>query len=161
MKLLFSIVLLGVVLAVAVPLLKRVQEAASGGGASLDGLPAPPSFEQTAEEAPEIGTMYRWKDANGTLHIESAPPPVGTEVEVIAFTKDASTVTEKSLDEADPSAGQAAPTGASATPSPTLVRDPLSVYSGDGIDELLQRVDDTAKQLQERKKTFDELKEQL
>jgi len=74
--------------------------------------------------------MYRWRDADGTVHIESAPPTTGIEFQTITFQKTANR-----------QAGET-PAGTNAdtpdAPSPPT-HSPLEVYTPDGMKALMRR----------------------
>lgn len=150
MRLLWSLILTGVALAVAIPLLERVRDQDEGEGASGRGwLRSSPSSEPDREQAPVAGTFYRWRDANGTVHLESTPPPVGTAFEAIGYqTK-------------SPSSPEAATVQSPQDTGAQLDENPLRVYTPDGIEELMKQVDQTATQLKNREKALEQLKDQL
>lgn len=99
-------------------------------------------------------TVYRWIDASGTIHIESRPPPAGTQAELLTFGDEKTA--EVDTDHHNPA--RDAGTGTS-TNNP--MRGPLNVYSQDGFSELLDRLDRTVNQLGERQRLFDKVSKDL
>ena len=109
--------------------------------------------EENATAKTQTGTLYRWRDADGTVHIESSPPPAGVEFEAITYQ------------------GQTGETNADAAPQTTInssadaqekrLDPPLSVYTPEGINELMDQVDQTAKQMGERDKLLEVLQDDL
>ena len=155
MKLLWSLIVTVIVLGFAVPaVLKRIgpdKDAESNLTDSwLKGSSAVDEDSDVEEQAVRSGTLYRWKDANGTLHIESKPPPSGVEYETIGYTtKVEHPVAESTVE---------------TTPSDTTGRlpdSPLSVYTTGGITELMERANKTAKRIDERDQLLNELEKKL
>lgn len=160
------LILLGILTA-AVPYLKRLQgfqqqvagqmsaPEASGSGVTLNNVD--PSSANGGggtttrdETSPAEVQVYRWRDASGTLHIESRPPPAGTQAEVLTFRG------QKRPPVAEPASSDER----QSRPSDP-VRQPLSVYTPDGLDQLLDRLDQTIEQMDERRSMMEELQKDL
>lgn len=92
--------------------------------------------------------LYRWRAADGQVHVQSQPPPQGVRAEVFRLTrKDAS---------GEDSAGRRP----EATPSNSasgIAADPLSVYSPRGFTELKERLRSTVTRLNERARVLEDL----
>ena len=158
MKLILLLFVVLVVLVMAVPLLKGLGEIAERQteapsvterqlGPEIDSVTQPETDDTS-------GSMYRWRAADGTVHIESSPPPDGTPFETIHFARP---VEEE---------GASAPVADTATPepgpgAPPALQSPLDVYTPEGMRELVEQVDRTATQLEQRDSLMQELGEQL
>jgi hypothetical protein len=108
----------------------------------------PESPQPTA--TPDRGAMYIWRDSRGVTHIESHVPPDSVQAEVIRFerrSKDRDTVAS----------------GATTTEAAPGVRpeNPLSVYTVEGFEALMQQVEEMAQRLEQRNQRVKELSEQL
>jgi hypothetical protein len=144
---------IAVILVATVPILKRIAPVldAARGTASPPESPAPQAGKSTTTlKVPTTVTVYRWRDAKGTLHLESAPPPMGVEHEVLTMRG------EKRVEVERDGSGSAA--GSEAT---DLGSNPLSVYTPAGSDELMKRLDDTLERMQEQQHQMQELEQQL
>jgi hypothetical protein len=94
------------------------------------------------------GSMYRWRDENGVLHIESTPPH-GIPFEEIEYHHRAV------------ASGEESQSGASTPPvasHPEGRESPLWPYSRGGMERLLDEAARTAKKLEDRQRVIDELK---
>jgi hypothetical protein len=130
-----------------------------------DALPQPASSPQTTPQPARSGAatapvdasapiiVYRWRDARGTIHYESRPPADGVYAEVIEIR--ARDVAPEEVMAPEQVAGRQPP-GA-----PTPDRGPLSVYSTQGMEELMERLDGTLRGLDERARTMRELEKDL
>ena len=162
MKLVWNLVALLVVLAVALPFLAETRtedgDAPDSTGRKADASPSfwssvVPKLTGQAEEKPaEEVSLYRWRDADGSVHIESYPPPPGTRAEIIRVEKPAKTTAVPE---------EQAPAPRQPKSDTGLTRNPLSIYTPAGAEELLERVDDTLKLLEDRRKDLEEMKDQL
>jgi len=161
MKLFWSLVLALIALGVALPFLDRVAEQA-GAVAPEGRAPTAPADRSDFLDGAErkTGELYRWRDARGTLHIESAPPPPGIEAEVLRYDVPApvdgararapglSTEPGVPADPgADPGAGRRSDLG----------DHPLRAYTPDGLEALLDEAAETSRQLEERNRTLEAL----
>jgi len=102
---------------------------------------------------PAKGFLYRWRDAAGTIHIQSTPPAPDQPATKIAFDR------TKQREAENPE-----PVGAGARTSSSVrkrLAHPLSVYTPEGFEQLLKDVDATAARLQHRDQTLDRLREDL
>ena len=160
--------MLAVVATAAYPLLRgllgvldrsAVSPAVSATRAPAAGAPAGEPLAEPVRVIPsEVVIVYRWRDARGTVHFETRPPPEGVKAEVIEMRRPATVVPvqdERAQDERGPGEGQGEP-GAS-----PLAGEPFSVYTPGGMDELLRRLDRTVDSLEERRRTMRELEGQL
>lgn len=94
--------------------------------------------------------FYRWRDANGHIHYRTTPPPASVMAEEVPF------VRRKPAPEPVP------PTRA--VPATTPHRDIgldslLSIYTPEGMAELMNEVERTAKRLDKREQRLDELQD--
>lgn len=97
--------------------------------------------------------IYRWRDANGTLHLTSDAPPSGVDAEVIAYAK------PKVQTVAD---GQRTPRSSKALIDSAARPDHASPsWLPETMDELLEQVGDTLGQLQRRNQYLETLKKDL
>ena len=155
MKLLWSMIVTVVVLSLAVPaLLKRIgpheDAAPNPAGSWLKGLPLMDEGSDVEEQAVRSGSIHRWRDANGTLHLESKPPPAGVQFETIDYTT-----------QVEVPVSESAPETALGDAKGNLPNSPVSVYTPEGITELMERVDETAKRINERDQLLNELEGEL
>ena len=155
MKILWSMIFTIVVLSIAVPvMLKRIgpEEDAepNPAGSWLKGLPGMGEGGDVEEQAVQSGTIYRWRDANGTLHLESKPPPSGVQFDTIDYTH-----------RVEPPVSESGSETAAEDGKGTLSSSPVSVYTPEGITELMERVDETAKRMNERDQLLNELEGEL
>jgi len=91
--------------------------------------------------------LYRWRGADGQVHVQSRPPPQGVRAEVFRLTREDASG-EHSVD----SAGRRP----EATPSNSAA-DPLSVYSPRGFTELEKRLGSTVTRLDECARVLEDL----
>lgn len=129
-----------------------------GGPAST---PATPAAGRAAApgDAPAAASaaLYRWRDSRGGIHLTSQPPPAGTPVDVIpiggAVSPPPAAASERTLSEA------------ARAPSPTapanLAGRPLDVYTPQGFQELVERLGDTRRQMEERDRIFEQMQRDL
>jgi len=157
MKRVYGLFLLIAAVAVAIPAIERMMSRHSGRSARSEGHAAPESTK--ASTPPLRGTLYRWRDAGGTLHIESSPPADRSRYEAIPYLSRRPAGPEQGADSiAGGNSRQSTPPTAK---QQHLDESPLSVYSPGGLNELLDRVQTTAGQLDERRQTFRDLKDDL
>ena len=160
MRWLFGLLLILVGLAFATPLLQKLQSrvadlppAAKPPAAARSAPTSAPSADRggTGQTGTSTISLYRWVDANGTIHYEMSPPPEGNAEELTMRT--------------DPPGGSEPAGGAApALPSGTagaLSNNPLNVYTPAGQEELMQRLDQTLEKLGDRQKLMKDLKEDL
>lgn len=161
MRLLLSMVLALVAVTALLPVLQRLGE--------RDGAPAsvvPSSTSRAQQGSPaetatpaeetrtETGYLYIWRDKEG-VHIESLPPPEGVQVEVIPF--------ERSVAVGEPPTDAARAKTASVTDEslPSSEVNPMSVYTPEGFEELLEHIDRTAGELKAREELLESLQDEL
>ena len=145
-----------IVLGLAVQfILKRLgpEEAAepNPGRSWLKGLAGEEDENAREDISVRSGSLYRWRDANGTLHIESRPPSSDIPFETIEYATPVKTTTPETSGESSTAENV----------GPQLPETPVSVYTPDGISELLERVDETAKKIEEREQLLNELEDEL
>jgi hypothetical protein len=168
MKLILLLLVVVVVMVISLPALEglgKISERRRSGatpGVEAAVAKTQPRIERAAHrvEQPSSsetgGSMYQWRDADGTVHIESNPPADGNQYETIHHQKSTATVPKD--------------TSPAATVSERLERSteavpqassPLSVYTPEGMAELMKKVDETARQLDSRDKLMEDLSKQL
>jgi hypothetical protein len=94
--------------------------------------------------------LYRWRDADETVHIRSEPPLEEVDATLIPF--------EPRWATGPPGPGDGrlgAPEAASREPS--VVVAPWSVYTPAGFEALLRRLEETSNLLRDREEQLDEL----
>ena len=164
MKLLWSMIISVAVLALVVPYVLRDR---SYGGADSPiaaiqkQFTLPSETLQEPEVSPadgEVGRLYRWRDANGTLHLESNPPSDGSPYETITYTKP---IPEESEEATDTGHEQPQKMPEDIPAAQELLDNPLKVYTPEGFDQLLEQVDKTAQQLNERDRLLETLGDDL
>ncbi len=147
-----SLVLLAIVATAAYPLLRGLRAVVDGRSADSRDAPLATAIPDR-EPRPlrvipsEVVVVYRWRDARGTVHFETEPPPDGVEAEIIEMRRPARAVP---IETAEPEPERTAP-----------LEEPFSVYTPDGTDELLRRLDGTLDSLGERERTMRELEKDL
>ena len=109
------------------------------------------ALKPSGEASETVGYLYRWRDADGTIHIQSKPP--GPDVQATKITYRRQKV-EKVED-------QAKVTTPPASKQHGLLAQPLSVYTPEGFEQLLDAVDETASKLQDRNQILDKLNQDL
>jgi hypothetical protein len=127
-------------LAVALLLTTRPDGARRDAATTSGAVTAEPGADTRQAQGTPPQALYRWRGADGRVHVESAPPPPGVRVEVIRLT-------------GDPGPGTAPPTanaGGSAS-------QPLTVYTPGGYAELKERLGDTLERLGERARIIEDL----
>ncbi len=97
------------------------------------------------------GYLYRWRDANGTIHIQSKPP--GPELQATRITYQKQKVEKVEA--------QAKVTPPPASKQHGLLAKPLSVYTPEGFEQLLDTVEETADKLQDRNQVLEKLSKDL
>lgn len=169
------LVILIAMLGLAVPVLNRLQsrllQVESGSGAQQTGIAG---LDHRVEQArrpdrrakarstdtatvPGPVTVYRWRDRSGTLHIESNPPPPGVAAERLDLTPTKEVKASRAREDAPASAPAPVRPLAPRATLPT----PMSVYSPSGMEQLLDRLDETIDSMQQRKAIMDELARDL
>ena len=154
--------LLSLSLSLAVAALILTAIAGSGERRAGGKLSAPETDNGTVTKAtvhdpvsppPSKGYIYRWRDANGTIHIQSTPPPPDRQAEKIAY------------DKAQPPPAAEQKQARAETDDRPSVRDrvsnPLSVYTPEGFEKLLETVEETATRLKQRDQVLDKLSKDL
>lgn len=101
------------------------------------------------------GTLYRWRDADGVVHIESTPPLDGTEFESITFEF------EQAPRAPSPTTTSGGTRASGKSSESSTESSPLNVYAPEGMVELMERIDETANLLEERRKVMDQLEKDL
>ncbi len=143
-------------LAITLPLLTRVAELTTGQGdgpiselaGAVAGIRAAGESGEERETPPQTATVYRWRDAAGTLHYESEPPPAGINSDRLIFKR-----ATRESDGSEP--GTAVPRAGGGG----IAANPLSVYSRSGQAELMRRLDTTVEQVDRRKELLDRLRQ--
>ncbi len=148
-----SVVLLAVVATAAYPLLRGLRGVIDRRpGESRDAPLATRASDREPERVrvipSQVVVVYRWRDAKGTVHFETEPPPEGIEAEVIEMRRPAKVVPVESA-------------GAEPESASPLEGEPLSIYTPGGVDELLRRLDGTLDSLGERERAMRELEKDL
>ncbi len=99
--------------------------------------------------------IYRWRDDRGGIHLTSQPPPAGVPVDVIPIGGATS----------PPPAPARAPEGEPRPPPSPRAADlagrPLEVYTPQGFQELVERLGDTRRAMEERDRILDQLQREL
>ena len=102
---------------------------------------------------PSKGYIYRWRDANGTIHIQSTPPPPDRQAVKIAYDK---------AEPPQPTEHKQVQAEAKDRPSVRdRVSNPLTVYTPEGFEKLLDAVEETAARLEQRDQVLDKLRKDL
>ncbi|MGH8567171.1 MAG: DUF4124 domain-containing protein [Gammaproteobacteria bacterium] len=111
--------------------------------------PGPRTYTGQAE-SPSVrpDTLYRWRGADGQIHVQSQPPPRGIRAEVFRLTREDAS--------GEDSAGRK-PTAAPANSASGIAADPLSVYSPRGFTELKERLGSIVTRLNERARLLEDL----
>ena len=139
-------------LAVALPYLKRLQ--------AIGSAPQPdPGIARVAKPSPKpagpsVGgdiVVYKWRDANGTIHFESSSPPAGVAAQRVNMGKRVEKSKLKST-VADSIKKRV---------ESVLPDNPLATYLPGGSEELMDRLDDVLGSMEERKQNLDALKGEL
>ncbi len=110
-------------------------------------LPAESSLTETK------GYLYRWRDADGTIHFQSAPPDPELQTTKIPYDK-------QKIEPLPPTVRDNTP-AQDASPRYDQTSNPLSVYTPEGINQLLDQVDETAARLKQRNQELDRLRQDL
>ena len=165
MRSLISLVGVVVILGLSVPLLKRLHLETNGqtsAPANVDSgtitaqRTRRPARSSSAADNPDPivswVTLYRWRGRNGTLHIQTEPPPPGVKAEIISIRR------ELPAQNGSPKAGSSENQLGRAS---TDLQSPLSVYAPGGVDKLLDQLDQTLEGLRRRKELVDEVSRDL
>ena len=164
MRWLLGLISMVVVLVLAVPLLKKLDErmltplsdqqsqrAARKPTASAS-KPATCSISSSATSTTSASIeLYRWVDAEGTIHYEMQPPPDGR----------AQILTVPIEPDETHSGVQQQRSARSGGASGLLDSSPMSVYTPQGQEELMRRLDQTLDALGERQELMQDLKKDL
>jgi hypothetical protein len=160
-RLLFSMILALVAVTALVPVLRGLVErdtvplslkpdsTGRSHGDSISETDIPPIETKT-----ETGYLYIWRDKDG-VHIESVQPPEGVQAELVPFER--SVVVEQAPAETDVPHSPAAIDGSLSDPG----RTPISVYTPEGFEQLLEHIDRTADQLKAREELLESLQNDL
>jgi len=108
-------------------------------------------LKSPSEASKTVGYLYRWRDANGTIHIQSKPPGPDQQATKITYQKQR---IEKVED-------QGKVTTPPASEQHGLLAKPLAVYSPEGFEQLLDAVEETASKLQGRNQVLENLNKDL
>lgn len=150
---LVSLLVVVVMLTVSLPLLRGLTGAL--GARSTGSTGAPGAATAPAPEVrvidPEPVTVYRWRDASGTVHFETRPPAPGVAAEAIEMRRPP--VAEVVEEPAPGAAGGRTPAA--------LDDDQPSVYTREGMEALMERLDTTLDSLGARERTMRELEKDL
>lgn len=101
----------------------------------------------------EHGRIYKWRDARGGIHIATEPPPADIQAVIIPFVREHVARPTDHVTSAAQVNNKAVPAG-----SPSAL---LSVYTPEGFEDLLERVEETALKLRERNGQLKALEDQL
>ncbi|MCU0934869.1 MAG: DUF4124 domain-containing protein [Gammaproteobacteria bacterium] len=120
--------------------------------------PAPvPAMASDPVDPHPGAALYRWRDGRGTVHLTSRPPPAGVPVEVIPLGAAAAAPAP-----APPAATAAeTPSRASAASPADLAGRPLDVYTPQGFQELVERLGEARRRMEERDRVLDRLQREL
>ena len=160
---LFSLVVAAVAIlfiAQRVPTAGRASDSASNPGAitriieARSTQDAGPRSEAPPPVLPARGRLYRWRDASGSFHYQTEPPPAEVRADVIPFVRRQAVAAQNSPP-SPPSPADGAPDLGDALPAA------LSVYTPEGFDDLMQRVEETAVKLRDRDQYLETLADQL
>lgn len=110
------------------------------------------SREQGVPLNKEHGRIYKWRDARGGIHITSEPPPENVQAVIIPFERERSAKADKATNSTK------AMTKAVPAVSPSAL---MSVYTPEGFENLLDRIEATALKLRERSRHLEALEKQL
>ncbi len=97
--------------------------------------------------------LYRWRGADGRVHVHSQPPPQGVRAEVFRLTREDA----KGKDSAGRRPATTPSQSAAGITVDPLAADPLSVYSPRGFTELTERLGSTVTRLNERARLLEDL----
>ncbi len=97
---------------------------------------------------PSEGALYIWRDERGVTQIRSEPPPQSVQPQVVPF-------------ERKPARSETPGAEAVTEATPREPKSPLSVYTPEGMEDLMEQVEETARQLDERNQRLEELSKQL
>ncbi|MGQ0592228.1 MAG: DUF4124 domain-containing protein, partial [Gammaproteobacteria bacterium] len=115
----------------------RAPESTSGTVTTIE--PGPRTYTGQAERpSARPDALYRWRGADGQVHVQSRPPPQGVRAEVFRLAREGAS--------GEDSTGRRP----AATPSQSaagIADDPLSVYSPRGFTELKERLGSTVTRL--------------
>ena len=159
MRLLLSMVLALIAVTVMLPVLQRLDEVDlpttlprhPGSTTPGQSAGAPETSLPIQQPRTETSYLYIWRDQKG-VHIESAPPPEGVQVETMPFERSILIEPPADAETAAPLAGEAPPVSGF---------DPTSVYTPEGFEQLLKHIDRTAGQLRAREELLESLHEEL
>ena len=128
----------------------RTIDARSTQGAGSRGEAAPPVL-------PARGRLYRWRDASGSFHYQTEPPPADVQADVIPFVRRQAVAAQDSppLPLPSPLPMDDVPDLIDALPGA------LSVYTPEGFDDLMRQVEETAVKLRDRDQYLETLADQL
>jgi len=161
---LFSLVVAAVALlfiAQRVPTAGRTSDSASNPGAitritdARSTQDAGPRSEAPPPVLPARGRLYRWRDASGSFHYQTEPPPADVRADVIPFVRRQAVAAQNSPPLPLPLPTDDAPDIIDALPGA------LSVYTPEGFDDLMRRVEETAVKLRDREQYLETLADQL
>lgn len=126
----------------------------------------PPAGSAPKNTAQLQGHMYKWRDSSGSIRYQSDPPPSNVQAQVIPFTRKAAKDRDDGQGQAlvvsatSPGLSAARPLGAE-TDLKGALSGALSVYTPEGFDALIQRVEEIAVKLHERNQSILSLEKQL
>lgn len=146
----FSVILF---VLVAVPLITKEPANGTATTTSAARIVAPKPAPKPAPKStpPKPDRFYRWRDANGQIHYHSTPPPASVGAEEVPFVRRSPAPEPVAEPEAVPS-----------MPHRNIEwKGLLSVYTPEGMAELKEAVEQTAKRLGERNQRLDELQDML
>ncbi|MCB1743596.1 MAG: DUF4124 domain-containing protein, partial [Gammaproteobacteria bacterium] len=111
-----------------------------------------------ASDDPSTTTLYRWRDERGVLHYESIPPPDSVSAQALSIKRAAGPGSDgMARERATGTPSERPPTGPDRSDDAVL-RSPWSVYTPDGSQDLMQRIDRTLDMLEERDSLLDRLR---
>lgn len=160
MRLLFSMILALVAVTALVPVLQGLVGRDSAPLSLTSNATSRPQRDSTPETAvpakttTETGYLYIWRDKDG-VHIESVPPPEGVQVERMPFERSV-VIEEPPTATVDPET-MAVTDGLLSSPDFT----PMSIYTPEGFEQLLEHIDKTADELEAREELLESLQDDL
>lgn len=151
----------------SIPILEKFQQGLAPGGATgATSTAASRASTRPSKQAAKVDTVriptsaqvYRWRDASGTLHIESAPPPssMGAEKLILRGQKKV-----KVPSAAPAQSGQGSGVARQRLLTPQDLPTPASIYAPGGTERLMQQLDQTLGSMRERRAVLDEIKKDL
>ncbi len=163
MRWIFGLLSVVVMLTLSLPILTRLQHTLETDPVEsrIAGAKTPVAAgkeEGETRTVTELVEVYRWVDSNGTIHYSTSPPPAGIEAEVVTMRKkvEVASEPESRTQRTGKTAGKSEESKAT-----SLADNPFSVYTRDGQEELMQRLDETVEVLREHRRVTQQLEKDL